>query len=55
MSSIYHNWPFEILPNGNMIFMDPSKPDRFFMEEGDQFRVEFKDGHTVLVKVVDNK
>lgn len=55
VSNLFHNWPFEILPNGDLVFGDPSKPDRFQMQEGDVFRVEYKDGHTVLVKVVDNK
>ena len=55
MSSLYHNWPFEIKPNGDLVFGDLSTPDRFHMQEGDVFRVEYKDGHTVLVKVVDNK
>lgn len=53
MTKLYHNWPFEILENGDIVFNDPSKPDRFYMEVGDLFRVEFKDGHTVLVKVTD--
>ena len=55
MSSLYHNWPFEIKPNGDLVFGDLSTPDRFHMQDGDVFRVEYKDGHTVLVKVVDNK
>lgn len=55
MTSLYHNWPFEIKENGDIVFNDPSLPDRFYMKEGDQFRCEFKNGHTVLVKISDNK
>lgn len=53
--SLYHNWPFEVKPNGDIVFGDPSLPDRFHMKEGDLFQCEYKDGHTVLVKIVDNK
>jgi hypothetical protein len=50
MTNQYLSWPFEIKPNGDIVFGDPSTPDRFFMQEGDKFLCEFKNGRTVLVK-----
>lgn len=55
MDNVYLNWTFKVLEDGSLEFGDESKPDRFFMKEGDEFRCEYKNGRTTLVKIQSSK